>query len=487
MEMKQMYKQAGNTFVLKVLGLSSAFIFQIILGRTLTAETYGEFTMFVTYSTILSIVSILGMDRNLIKEIARINGEIEKENKFLKFAMRTSILIFVGLALGLIIINVYVREPFFGVSILVIMIFIRTVTSIMDGYLQGKGLIVQVTFINSLLNNVLKIILFIFFISRNVESLKAAVISFIISEIITMLLRLKYFKRIFKDTKYSTAVLENIQKKNFLKYSLTVALISGIGLLLQNIDKIMISSYLDFEDVGVYKVAQNYVSLISIFITPFMVFWPMISKFYIENKIIEIENEMKKIVRIVTALVIPMFFIFLFRADTLLAIFGDNYVSNEAKMTLIILSFAFLIDAISGPIGSILTMTKYAKLSLYNNLIALITNITLNFLFIDRFGIIGVALATGISVILNNLLSILQVKLILGIYSYDLSTIYQIILLGSISVVTSICLTEIKFIDNLYLELIFFGIVIYITNAILFFVFERNKILKKTYSNLRGN
>ena len=237
--------------------------------------------------------------------------------------------------------------------------------------------------------------------------------------------------------------------------------------MLQNIDKIMISTFLDLNRVGIYKVAQNYVNLISVFITPFIAFWPVISKLYNENNIGQIETEMKRIVRIVTYLVVPMFFIFLFLGNDLLAIFGEAYVTNEAKLALIILAFSFLIDAISGPIGSILTMTKYAKLALYNNLISLLINITLNFILISRFGIVGVAIATGVSIIANNLISIIQVKLLLGIFSYDYRNLIQILTMGVVNYLLGIILIDRLLVENIYARIIIFGIVIYSLNLIL--------------------
>ena len=65
--MSGLYKKAGGTFILKSFGLGIAFIFQIVLGRILNPELYGEYTMYLTYSTVFSIITILGMDRNLIK------------------------------------------------------------------------------------------------------------------------------------------------------------------------------------------------------------------------------------------------------------------------------------------------------------------------------------------------------------------------------------------------------------------------------------
>jgi len=476
--MSGLYRKAGGTFILKSFGLGIAFIFQILLGRVLNPELYGEYTMYLTYSTVFSIITILGMDRNLIKEVARYEGDETKEKSLLRFSSQTSILITILVAVILLIIRGFIGFSNYGLLLLLSMIVIRSMVAILDGFLQGKGNVLQVTLLNSVINNVLKMVLFIVFVFLNIESLKAAIYSFVISEIVTIILRITNISKGLNGIISPKLTLSSEDKRTFIKYSLTVALISGIGLMLQNIDKIMISAYLDLSRVGIYKVAQNYVSLISVFVTPFIAFWPVISKLYNENNIGQIEIEMKRIVRIVTYLVIPMFFIFLFLGNDLLAIFGEAYVTEEAELALIILSFSFLIDAVSGPIGSILTMTKYAKLALYNNIASLLINITLNLILIGRFGIVGVAIATGVSIIANNLISIFQVKILLGILSYDYRNLIQILSMGVVNYLLGIILKDVVSFENIYARIITFGIVMYTLNLFALLITQQKNIHK---------
>lgn len=474
--MSGLYKKAGGTFILKFFGLGIAFIFQIVLGRILNPELYGEYTMYLTYSTVFSIITILGMDRNLIKEVARFEGDVTKEKSLLRFSTQTSLLITIAVAYLLLLLRRFIGFSNYGLLLLLSMIVIRSMVAILDGYLQGKGNVVQVTLLNSVINNILKMVFFVILILLNVDSLSSALFSFVLSEIITIFLRTAQISNVLQIKNNSMLNLSLEEKRTFIKYSLTVALISGIGLMLQNIDKIMISTFLDLNRVGIYKVAQNYVNLISVFVTPFIAFWPVISKLYNENNIGQIETEMKRIVHIVTYLVVPMFFIFLFLGNDLLAIFGEAYVTEEAKLALIILAFSFLIDAVSGPIGSILTMTKYAKLALYNNIASLLINISLNLILIGRFGIVGVAIATGISIIANNLISIVQVKLLLGIFSYDYRNLIQILSMGVVNYLLGMILIDVITFENLYIRIITFGIAIYSLNLFVLAVNHRKNI-----------
>lgn len=476
--MEGLYKRVSSTFIIRFLGLGIGFLLQIILGRTLSIEAFGQYTMYLTYTNVLMIFAIIGMDENLIKEVARVSDDKSKSSSLLSFSIKVSFSLFIITSIFAVIFHNFLSTPANMIHIFLIILFIKVATSIFDGFLQGAGFVVKVTFFNVLLNNSLKVIFFVIFISLHFDGLKSSLYSFILGEAAAILLRCIKIREITGDKFSLKDNLSYDEKEQFIKYSLTVALIAGIGLLLQNVDKIMLEKLLGLDSVAVYKIAQNYVALIGVFISPFIAFWPVISKLYKENKISEIQTEMRNIVKIVTYMVIPMFFIFYFLSEKLLAIFGKDYVSADGKKVLLILSFAFLIDAISGPIGSILNMTKYAKFTLMNNVIAVFLNIILNFVFIKKYGVAGAAMGTGISIIANNLISIVEVKLLLGIFSYDYKYVIQIISFSIGNFLLSNWLSGILDIKNDFIYIIIFGIIIYAVNLLIISFIYRQVIIK---------
>lgn len=475
--MEGLYKKISGTFLYKIFGLGLAFVFEIILGRTLNPVLYGQYAMVLTYTNVLSIFAIFGMDKNLIKEVARVADDKLKVKSLFKFSLQISGAIFILLALIILFFHEeIITTPRELIYFLLIIFLLKVIIAILDGLLQGLGFIVKVTKLNILINTVLKIIIFFLLFFMNVNGIKAALLSFIISEILTICFRIKIILSLWGSKNSSKIVLKKSEKKNFLRYSLTVGLIAGIGILLQNIDKIMISNLLNLESVGIYRVAQNYVTLIGVFITPFIAFWPIISKLFAENRLEEIDFQMKKIVKLISFLVIPMFSIFLFINEEFLSVFGNAFVTNEGKYILIILAFAYLFDAISGPIGSILTMTKYARFVLMNNTLALLLNLVLNYYFIREFGVIGAAYGTGICIIVNNLLAIIEVKVLLGIFSYDKTNILQIISLSIYNYLICKYLRPIIVIENNLLFIIIFVTAVYIANILLLIILYRKQI-----------
>ena len=72
-------------------------------------------------------------------------------------------------------------------------------------------------------------------------------------------------------------------------------------------------------------------------------------------------------------------------------------------------------------------MSGRTKINLVNAVIAAIVNLFLNYLLIPRFGITGAALATGASLIILNILALLEVWVILKIHPYSSKFIKPVI------------------------------------------------------------
>lgn len=475
--MDNLYKKASKTFIVNILGLVMAFLFQLILGRWLKPDLYGQFTMFTIYINIFTIVTVMGMDRNLIKEIAKV-----KEDKgigYIKFCLKISLLLFTLASVFIVVFWSHLQIMGKFMALFIITLLIKSFALIIDGYFQGIGKIVRATMINTLLNNILKIILFLVFIRLINDGALASILSFTVSEILCLILRISILnKKLGILTK--NYIFSKEEKEIFLRSSFTFALISGIAIILQNLDKVMISSFLGSHSVGIYKVSQNYVALIGVFVAPFMAFWPTISKLYNDRKISEIEKEMNKITRLIAALAIPMFCMFYFLNSKILLIFGTEYATSESCRVLTILSLGALFDAVAGPIGSILTMTRYEKYALINNIIAVVLSFILNLIFINKYGLIGAAMGTAISTIVSNLLSIIQVKILLNIFPYDFNNFKQIIFSFLINLVICKALIKLLAINNVFIYVILFGIIIYFCNALIILSIYRKDILNRS-------
>jgi O-antigen/teichoic acid export membrane protein len=112
----------------------------------------------------------------------------------------------------------------------------------------------------------------------------------------------------------------------------------------------------------------------------------------------------------------PLYLTMILMAPALLSAFGERY--QQAQDALVILGAAMLIATAVGPVDMVLLMAGKSAWNLANTVIALTTNVVLNLLLIPGFGIKGAAAAWGASIVLNNILPLVQVRRFVGIHPF---------------------------------------------------------------------
>ena len=97
--------------------------------------------------------------------------------------------------------------------------------------------------------------------------------------------------------------------------------------------------------------------------------------------------------------------------------FGKEYLSGQKSLLILMIGQFF--SSMAGSVGYILQMT--GRQSIFQNIILISTfiNIILNFILIPRYGLIGAAFASMVSIILWNLLSIIYIYI-----NYKVLTLY---------------------------------------------------------------
>nr|WP_306270260.1 lipopolysaccharide biosynthesis protein [Ornithinimicrobium sp. HY1793] len=103
----------------------------------------------------------------------------------------------------------------------------------------------------------------------------------------------------------------------------------------------------------------------------------------------------------------PLYLVLLNFGGTVLGIFGDGYSMGDSA--LLILCAAMLVATACGMVDMVLIMAGRSFWNLTNVLIALATNISLDFLLIPSHGVLGAAVGWAAALLLGNLLPLAQV------------------------------------------------------------------------------
>ncbi len=175
------------------------------------------------------------------------------------------------------------------------------------------------------------------------------------------------------------------------------------------VDNFMIGEFLNFEENGVYSII---LSILSFTLIPQMGLYnisaPIINKTIAEGEFEELDRFHKK-----TSLTLFFLGAVLFSCILVGFPYLTNFIKNgdqlrQAEPVVWILGFAMIFDLATGFNGHIISLSKYYRFNIVIMLFLAITTIALNYLFLTKtqFGIIGIAMATAISLTLFNMIKI---------------------------------------------------------------------------------
>lgn len=221
--------------------------------------------------------------------------------------------------------------------------------------------------------------------------------------------------------------------KELLRFGMPLFLNSILALIMSNIDTLMIGYFLPSEDVGFYNSAFLLMQFIPIFLFSFsIVYMPIATNLLASGNIDQINNLYQSVTKWLFVLTLPLFLTFSFFSRNILTLFyGSQY--SAAGLALLILSAAEFVHTFLGPNDYSLIALGKTKIIFLGSLLAVIINIVLNSLLIPRIGINGAALATGLSLVVVNLVNSLYLYLKYRIHPFSKKYLVPVIALGFIS------------------------------------------------------
>lgn len=475
---KSIYNVTGKVFILKLLGTALIFLFQIVMTNKMGKNLFGQFVVLTSTINIFLIISTIGIDSSLIRYIPRIGEENTLRKKILKASFDTVFILSLVVCLCMFFLKSYIvkifgiqnQEYYFYVPII---LFVMSLGRVLDGFLQGEKKTDVVNFLSPLLLTIFKFIIFFAIIFFSKSYLLAAILTVLISEAAVLILRIIYIfleqKEIVPSSDSKFAYKEYM---DFIRYSLSLFAISGVGIVVANIDKLIANKYVGASDVGIYKAADSYMALVGVVSSSLIVFWPVMSEMYKNNEMKKLESTFNRLVKIVSMIIIPIIVIMLIFSSELLSIFGKDFAVGSNVLRILLIGVSF--DAFAGPVGALLNMTNYVKHNLVNNLVFAFIGISLNLILTSKFGIIGTAFSTAITVVLINLFSIVLNKLFLNVFPYDKNNL-KLMLLGVILYFIDKKLYEIINI-NMFAKMFIFGVISYIIYIIFCMLFLKIRI-----------
>lgn len=431
------------------------FILRVVIARQLGPAEYGLLSLGLAVFSIATIISLFGLDQSMERNINYYKKDEEKRGVIISgikisFIIGIIVSILIFLFSELIATKVYHNIRLTEIlQVFAIAIPIWSISEVILSSLKGLKKIEYYSYLKNITDPLLKVITTAILVYLGYKIL-AVTIGFLVTYVITLILSLLILNNKVLDLLGRRSELT----KEIFSYSWPLLFAGIAALFVLWTDTLMIGYFLDEVKVGIYNAASPIAGLISIVgASTLGMYIPVITSHFTENATKKMKDTYVTITRWIFLISFPMLNILLLESkNILLVLFGAQYL--EANLVLIIIGSTFFINGLLGPGRLILTSIGKTKYQMVNNIISLIANILLNIYLIPKYGITGAAIATGLSLIIRVLLTIIEVIYVLKIHPIDL----KLIKLALVSTLTFLIIKSIGITASPLISIIITGI-----------------------------
>lgn len=406
--------------------INTLYLYPVFLGATYYAVT----NYILSAANVIMPLFAIGMQNTLVKYYSKYNTEQERD-QFLSFTVLFPLFLCIPLCLiGLFFYDDIVEFVSKKNPIVNTFIWLIPFTGLCMAYFEIFYAWARVH-MHSVFGNFIKEVglrLFSLFALIAVYYKWISVVDFIYVTagiyFLALLVTMWYAFRI-KKPNFQFSIPHNV--KEILEYTFYIILSGSVANLLLDGDKMMLNQYMKIENIAYYSVA-TYIALVISVPSRAMhqIVYPITARLMHENKHDELNDLYKKTsinLQVVGGYVMLCIFV---NINQLYDLVPKEYSGGIAVVFMIGLSKYF--DLILGNNNAIIFNSKYYRMVLFLGLLLVFLTVVLNMYFIPRYGIIGSAFATLLSITLYSLAKLLFVVKRMNLYPFTNQTVSSIIL-----------------------------------------------------------
>jgi len=427
---KTILSEAFLSFSGMTLGSVFRYIFSIVMARFLGAQMLGIYSLGNAVTRIAEIFALMGLDNGVLRFVSRDteNTENVKNSIYssLKFGFLSSIIISIILFCSAeFIVNNLLNEDNF--LVIVIKIFalslpFSVLTLISSFATQAFKILKYKIFVNQIVNPLTLLIAFLasyHFLGTKLSILIPTVVSAVVG-----LVFITKFLSYFTHINFKNLIKEDVNKE-ILRFSIPLMFVSAIGIIMHWVDIVMLGILSNATDVGMYHPIDRTAGLVRMILFAFAgIFAPIFSEHYFKKNMLGMKESYQSSSKYILTFSLPVFiFLFVF-ANPMLLLFGSEF-QNAAALK--ILLTGIFIQTIFGLGSSTLSMSGNTKFNLFNVSIALILNISLNYILIPQYDIVGAALATAIALFILSILRFVENIVLMKLNLFSIKLLKPII------------------------------------------------------------
>lgn len=410
-----------------------------LFARAYTPEEYGVFSLGFTLLLIFSLVSCLGLQNGLPRQIAVDEADEDNPQEVSTPAVDVespatddptgdsgTLILWallltgaVGILVGAVLLSFnseiavqFFRDTSYAQPIAMIAIgiplfaIIRVVSAVFRGYSRPHERVV----FQEIFRNVAFVVLLALISVLGLSHL-AAIAMLPLSLGLTAVL---YFGHLYRDNPghFRNGVVARVGNVNvpvsLIRFSYPLMVSTLMLQLMTWMDILMLGYFSTPRVVGLYDGVRPIVRIVPI-VWSGMIFMyiPLVSSLYATDRLESIRRVYFVLTKWFASATVPLVLLFLFFPEsTLQVVFGQSFV--VAAPALQTLAVAFCLGNLIGPTGATLIAMGHTRILMAINLVSGLINFGLNVALIPEIGLLGAAIATTVAVVLRNVLRLVQ-------------------------------------------------------------------------------
>ena len=414
MKNRQVLFSALLSLGVRSFGAVAALIFSIFLTRKYGPDVSGLFFLTFSVFSLTAVFARVGLDNSLLRFIGSSSSAGEWSsvndvmNKSLLLIFGTSALFsmlsyFFSDFLALDVFNDERLSEYF--EVMSPFISLLAISTILAMGLQGRHRTLLSVLILNVSTNVL-MVLFIFFGDVPPSELPAF---FTIASALTTLLALMFWFYKLPKTNGST-----ISWHVLFSSCLPLWLVMFVGQLIQWSGNIFLGIWSTPSEVALFTAAQRTAMLMIFVLTAInTVVAPKFAHLHKSQNHEQLASVAYYSARLLSVVSLPILIIMFVFPKEILSLFGEEF--DNAAIYLQILALGQFVNAITGSVGYLLSMSGNEKDLRNSSIVSGLIVITLSLILVPLYGGLGAAISVAIAIAMQNLLAVHWVKKRLGI------------------------------------------------------------------------
>jgi O-antigen/teichoic acid export membrane protein len=399
--------ETAIAFAIKIIGAALSFSFSILLARLYGATGVGQFGLAITTLTITTAVSLFGLDYVLIRAVA---GDVKMGRK--DFARGTinavarivtvnAIVLFVLLTFGF----VPLIENKFGMvedtavlRVITIGLFPFALMRIVSSALRSTGRVLLAQAIDGPIPMAVAIMGLLGFlaIATNGSAVTAGLIYIGALSVAVGAGAIIYARQV-----HSWPAATRVNTAPLLVQGWPIVTVAVTGFVVDWFVLMVLAAHNSSAEVGQFRTAWQITSLLNLVVVSFdAVAGPRIAAAFRVGDVALISRMWRQAVVVMLMMSLPVIAMLMAFPALILGVFGEEFRAADGALRILLLGQ--LVNVVTGPIGSILIMTGRERWSLAYSLVATVVAGVLSILLIPRFGIVGAAWASAITIAFRN-------------------------------------------------------------------------------------